>query len=99
MSVFATRRRELMRKEADRTGYFQYPTRDVIVKETDVPTLDDVHLIQLRSRRFQSLGDVPLCVRITVCDLSNNYLTEFDALQSCIRLIYLDLHGNQVNLS
>lgn len=97
MSVFTARRRELIMKEANRTGYFQFPTTTVILQETGVPTVNDVHLVQLASRRFRSVGDVALCQAITVCDLSNNYLTAFDALQSCTQLVYLDLHKNQID--
>ena len=43
--------------------------------------------------RFQS------CISLRVCIFSNNFITDIHPLQSCIKLVKLDLHGNQVSNS
>lgn len=60
--------------------------------------LAEVHIVKLPSSRLPHVGDIGLCSKLTICDLSNNYITKLDALAPCTQLIRLDVHGNQITL-
>ena len=65
-------------------------------KEKD---LSQIFLIKLPLSHLKSVGDIGLCSNLTICILSNNYITRFDALIGCLFLMKLDLHSNQVNMT
>lgn len=64
-------------------------------KEKD---LDEIQVVKLTHARLRNVGELGLCHRLSICILSNNYITRFDALVSCVNLIKLDLHSNQITM-
>ena len=68
-------------------------SRDYQKKEKD---LSQIFLIKLPLSHLKSVGDIGLCSNLTICILSNNYITRFDGLVGCLFLMKLDLHNNQV---
>ena len=66
------------------------------IKEKD---LSQIFLLKLPISHVRTVGDIGLCSNLTICILSNNYITRFDALVGCLFLMKLDLHSNQVGSS
>ena len=64
---------------------------EIVEKDINV-----VKLINLDSGRIRLLGDVGMCINLTICLVGNNYLYSIDGLAGCRQLIRLDLHGNRV---
>ena len=62
-------------------------------KEQD---LSEIRLIKLTNARLRNVGELGLCSHLTICILSNNYITHIEGLAPCVNLIKLDLHSNQV---
>uniref|UniRef100_K7FBR9 Leucine rich repeats and IQ motif containing 3 n=1 Tax=Pelodiscus sinensis TaxID=13735 RepID=K7FBR9_PELSI len=56
----------------------------------------DLVIVQLNGLYLKNVKHVQYCVLLKVCILSNNYITNIDALQCCTHLVKLDLHGNQI---
>uniref|UniRef100_A0A8C4VVM4 Uncharacterized protein n=1 Tax=Gopherus evgoodei TaxID=1825980 RepID=A0A8C4VVM4_9SAUR len=59
--------------------------------------LKDIVIVQLNGLYLKNVRHLQYCVLLKVCILSNNYITDIDALECCTNLVKLDLHGNQVN--
>ncbi|KAG6933501.1 leucine rich repeats and IQ motif containing 3, partial [Chelydra serpentina] len=56
----------------------------------------DLVIVQLNGLYLKNVRHLQYCVLLKVCILSNNYITNIDALECCIHLVKLDLHGNQI---
>ena len=56
-----------------------------------------INLIKLQQYRLRTVGELSLCRNLTICILSNNFIIKIDGLSSCVNLVKLDLHSNQVN--
>ena len=109
-SLFYKYREEDSVRRARHSGYFVELTADVIgaryaVARTKTSVLDEetsavdvasLVVVRFARARLHDVGEVGACRALTVCDLSSNYITQFGALISCVRLIKLDLHANQV---
>ncbi|XP_032638017.1 leucine-rich repeat and IQ domain-containing protein 3 [Chelonoidis abingdonii] len=58
--------------------------------------LKDLVIVQLNGLYLKNVRHLQYCVLLKVCILSNNYITDIDALECCTHLVKLDLHGNQI---
>ncbi|XP_050816995.1 leucine-rich repeat and IQ domain-containing protein 3 isoform X3 [Gopherus flavomarginatus] len=58
--------------------------------------LKDIIIVQLNGLYLKNVRHLQYCVLLKVCILSNNYITDIDALECCTNLVKLDLHGNQI---
>ncbi|KAM8930143.1 leucine-rich repeat and IQ domain-containing protein 3 [Pelodytes ibericus] len=58
--------------------------------------LEDVALLHLNKLLLKEVDLIQSCTSLTVCNLSNNFITDIGPLRTCILLIKLDLHGNQI---
>uniref|UniRef100_A0A8C0IJ60 Leucine rich repeats and IQ motif containing 3 n=1 Tax=Chelonoidis abingdonii TaxID=106734 RepID=A0A8C0IJ60_CHEAB len=65
---------------------------NLIIKEK----LKDLVIVQLNGLYLKNVRHLQYCVLLKVCILSNNYITDIDALECCTHLVKLDLHGNQI---
>ncbi|XP_074661836.1 uncharacterized protein LOC141914513 [Tubulanus polymorphus] len=90
-------------RQAEKHGYFFKPDVDFLlerfgesVRSVDIRDIHYIRYVQLDGVHLRHLGDISVCMRLRICDLSNNYITRFDALGTCRQLIKLDLHGNQI---
>ncbi|CAM5162380.1 unnamed protein product [Natator depressus] len=61
-----------------------------------IKKLKDLAIVQLNGLYLKNVRHLQYCVLLKVCILSNNYITNIDALECCTHLVKLDLHGNQV---
>ncbi|XP_008137759.2 leucine-rich repeat and IQ domain-containing protein 3 isoform X2 [Eptesicus fuscus] len=52
--------------------------------------------VKFTGLHLKSMESLQYCVSLTVCIFSNNFITNISPLQNCIKLVKLDLHGNQV---
>ncbi|GFO39888.1 leucine-rich repeat and iq domain-containing protein 3 [Plakobranchus ocellatus] len=88
-------------KLAEQHGYFLEPTEKELLircKEQNPETknISEFELVRLRGVHLRVLGDIGACTRLTICLLSNNFITKMDSLIACRQLIKLDLHSNQL---
>ncbi|KAM4642176.1 leucine-rich repeat and IQ domain-containing protein 3 [Discoglossus pictus] len=58
--------------------------------------LKELVLINANRLLLNEVSIIQRCTSLTVCILSNNFITNIDALQGCCNIIKLDLHGNQI---
>ncbi|XP_036112677.1 leucine-rich repeat and IQ domain-containing protein 3 [Molossus molossus] len=56
----------------------------------------DFVFVKCSGLHLKSMEHLQSCISLRVCIFSNNFITDISPLQSCIKLIKLDLHGNQV---
>ncbi|XP_012298170.2 leucine-rich repeat and IQ domain-containing protein 3 isoform X2 [Aotus nancymaae] len=56
----------------------------------------DFVFVKFNGLHLKSMENLQSCISLRVCIFSNNFLTDIHPLQSCIKLIKLDLHGNQI---
>ncbi|XP_036996983.2 leucine-rich repeat and IQ domain-containing protein 3 [Artibeus jamaicensis] len=56
----------------------------------------DFVFVKFNGLHLKSMENLRPCISLRVCIFSNNFITDISALQSCIKLVKLDLHGNQV---
>ncbi|XP_021567713.1 leucine-rich repeat and IQ domain-containing protein 3 [Carlito syrichta] len=56
----------------------------------------DFVFIKFNGLHLKSMENLQSCISLRVCIFSNNFITDIHPLQSCIKLIKLDLHGNQI---
>ncbi|XP_013369907.1 PREDICTED: leucine-rich repeat and IQ domain-containing protein 3 [Chinchilla lanigera] len=56
----------------------------------------DFVFIKFNGLHLKSMENVQSCISLRVCIFSNNFITDIHPLQTCIKLIKLDLHGNQI---
>ncbi len=71
--------------------------RSILDDNKKTRDLNQVFLIKLVDSHIRGLADIGMCNNLTICILSNNYLTRFDVLTNCVNLMKLDVHSNQVN--
>ena len=81
--------------------YFLDPTEKELLlrckeQNPDAKGITNFELVRLRGVHLRVLGDIGTCTRLTICLLSNNFITKIDSLMACRHLIKLDLHSNQV---
>ncbi|XP_025273765.1 leucine-rich repeat and IQ domain-containing protein 3 isoform X1 [Canis lupus dingo] len=56
----------------------------------------DFVYVKFNGLHLKSMENLQSCISLRVCILSNNFITDIHPLQSCIKLVKLDLHGNQI---
>ncbi|XP_016000543.2 leucine-rich repeat and IQ domain-containing protein 3 isoform X2 [Rousettus aegyptiacus] len=56
----------------------------------------DFVFMKFSGLHLKSMENLRSCISLRVCIFSNNFITDISPLQSCIKLVKLDLHGNQV---
>ncbi|GAB5575180.1 leucine-rich repeat and IQ domain-containing protein 3 isoform X3 [Prionailurus iriomotensis] len=56
----------------------------------------DFVFVKFSGLHLKSMENLQSCISLRVCIFSNNFITDIHPLQSCIRLVKLDLHGNQI---
>ncbi|XP_059122477.1 leucine-rich repeat and IQ domain-containing protein 3 [Peromyscus eremicus] len=56
----------------------------------------DFVFVKYNGLHLKSMENLQSCISLRVCIFSNNFITDIQPLQSCIKLIKLDLHGNQI---
>uniref|UniRef100_A0A673U442 Leucine rich repeats and IQ motif containing 3 n=1 Tax=Suricata suricatta TaxID=37032 RepID=A0A673U442_SURSU len=56
----------------------------------------DFVFVKYSGLHLKSMENLQSCISLRVCILSNNFITNIHPLQSCIKLVKLDLHGNQI---
>ncbi|KAF6109936.1 leucine rich repeats and IQ motif containing 3 [Phyllostomus discolor] len=56
----------------------------------------DFVFVKFNGLHLKSMENLQSCISLRVCIFSNNFITDISALQSCLKLIKLDLHGNQI---
>ncbi|XP_047422859.1 leucine-rich repeat and IQ domain-containing protein 3 [Sciurus carolinensis] len=56
----------------------------------------DFVFVKFSGLYLKSMENLQPCVSLKVCIFSNNFITDIHPLQNCIKLIKLDLHGNQI---
>uniref|UniRef100_A0AAA9TUE9 Leucine rich repeats and IQ motif containing 3 n=3 Tax=Bos TaxID=9903 RepID=A0AAA9TUE9_BOVIN len=55
----------------------------------------DFVFVKFSGLHLKSMENLQSCISLRVCIFSNNFITDIRPLQSCMKLIKLDLHGNQ----
>ncbi|MBN3313239.1 LRIQ3 protein, partial [Atractosteus spatula] len=65
-------------------------------REQAAAELPDVALVNLGGLKLKDLNSLDCCTSLKICIVSNNYITNIDALIHCTSLVLLDLHGNQI---
>ena len=71
-------------------------TKSILDKTRKDKDLSSVFLMRLSCSHLKSVGDIGLCQNLTICILNNNYIKRIEPLVSCLFLMKLDLHSNQV---
>ncbi|XP_039080133.1 leucine-rich repeat and IQ domain-containing protein 3 isoform X1 [Hyaena hyaena] len=56
----------------------------------------DFVFVKYNGLHLKSMENLHSCISLRVCIFSNNFITDIHPLQSCIKLVKLDLHGNQI---
>ncbi|XP_019499534.1 PREDICTED: leucine-rich repeat and IQ domain-containing protein 3 [Hipposideros armiger] len=56
----------------------------------------DFVFVKFSGLHLKSMKNLQSSISLRICIFSNNFITDIRALQNCIKLIKLDLHGNQV---
>ncbi|XP_032157635.1 leucine-rich repeat and IQ domain-containing protein 3 isoform X2 [Mustela erminea] len=56
----------------------------------------DFVFVKFSGLHLKSMENLQSCISLRVCIFSNNFITDIHPLQSCIKLVKLDLHGNQI---
>ncbi|XP_051052016.1 leucine-rich repeat and IQ domain-containing protein 3 [Phodopus roborovskii] len=56
----------------------------------------DFVFVKYNGLHLKSMENLQSCISLRVCIFSNNFVTDIQPLQNCIKLIKLDLHGNQI---
>ncbi|KAI4549429.1 hypothetical protein MG293_001759, partial [Ovis ammon polii] len=56
----------------------------------------DFVFVKFSGLHLKSMENLQCCISLRVCIFSNNFITDIRPLQSCMKLIKLDLHGNQI---
>ncbi|XP_058537226.1 leucine-rich repeat and IQ domain-containing protein 3 [Ochotona princeps] len=58
----------------------------------------DFVFVKFNGLHLKSMENLQSCISLKVCIFSNNFITDINPLQSCTKLIKLDLHGNQIKI-
>ncbi|XP_067582677.1 leucine-rich repeat and IQ domain-containing protein 3 [Pseudorca crassidens] len=56
----------------------------------------DFVFVKFSGLHLKSMESFQSCISLRVCIFSNNFITDIRPLQSCIKLVKLDLHGNHI---
>ncbi|XP_060058162.1 leucine-rich repeat and IQ domain-containing protein 3 isoform X2 [Erinaceus europaeus] len=56
----------------------------------------DFVFVKYTSLHLKTMECLQSCISLKVCIFSNNFITDIHPLQNCIKLVKLDLHGNQI---
>nr|XP_044604945.1 leucine-rich repeat and IQ domain-containing protein 3 isoform X3 [Equus asinus] len=56
----------------------------------------DFVFVKFSGLHLKSMENLQSCISLRVCIFSNNFITDIRPLKSCIKLVKLDLHGNQI---
>ncbi|XP_057552898.1 leucine-rich repeat and IQ domain-containing protein 3 [Hippopotamus amphibius kiboko] len=56
----------------------------------------DFVFVKFSGLHLKSMESFQSCISLRVCIFSNNFITDIHPLQCCIKLVKLDLHGNQI---
>ncbi|XP_037682843.1 leucine-rich repeat and IQ domain-containing protein 3 [Choloepus didactylus] len=64
--------------------------------ENIVEDQKDFVFIKFNGLHLKSMENLQSCISLKVCIFSNNFITDIRPLQSCLKLVKLDLHGNQI---
>ncbi|XP_014643759.1 PREDICTED: leucine-rich repeat and IQ domain-containing protein 3 [Ceratotherium simum simum] len=56
----------------------------------------DFVFVRFSGLHLRSMENLQSCISLRVCIVSNNFITDICPLKSCIKLVKLDLHGNQI---
>ncbi|EPQ11272.1 Leucine-rich repeat and IQ domain-containing protein 3 [Myotis brandtii] len=59
----------------------------------------DFVFVKFTGLHLKSMENLQSCISLKICIFSNNFITNISPLGSCIKLVKLDLHGNQNILS
>uniref|UniRef100_G1P5Y6 Leucine rich repeats and IQ motif containing 3 n=1 Tax=Myotis lucifugus TaxID=59463 RepID=G1P5Y6_MYOLU len=58
----------------------------------------DFVFVKFTGLHLKSMENLQSCISLKICIFSNNFITNISPLGSCIKLVKLDLHGNQLLL-
>ncbi|XP_018432362.1 PREDICTED: leucine-rich repeat and IQ domain-containing protein 3 [Nanorana parkeri] len=58
--------------------------------------LEELVVLHLGKLLLKGVNLLQHCTSLKFCTLADNYITDISALQSCVHLVKLDLHGNQI---
>ncbi|CAJ0914904.1 unnamed protein product [Ranitomeya imitator] len=58
--------------------------------------LEKLVILDLSKQLLRQVKVLASCSALRSCTLANNYLTDVAALRSCVHVVTLDLHGNQI---
>ena len=97
-SIYDQQREEETIRNATNRGYLRRMTVEFLNDNVGIDRheMPFVGYLNVTAQQLRSLGALEICIRLRICILPGNYITEFDALGSCVNLWALDLHGNQV---
>ncbi|XP_070259479.1 leucine-rich repeat and IQ domain-containing protein 3 [Myotis yumanensis] len=56
----------------------------------------DFVFVKFTGLHLKSMESLQSCISLKICIFSNNFITNISPLGSCIKLVKLDLHGNQI---
>ncbi|KAM6217068.1 leucine-rich repeat and IQ domain-containing protein 3 [Rhynchocyon petersi] len=56
----------------------------------------DFVFVKFNGLHLKSMENLQFSIALRVCIFSNNFITDIQPLQNCLKLIKLDLHGNQI---
>ncbi|CAD5121284.1 DgyrCDS9815 [Dimorphilus gyrociliatus] len=58
--------------------------------------LSNIRLVKLIGVRLRGVGDLGILTNLRICSLANNYIEDIKGLQSCTKLIKLDVSSNLI---
>ncbi|XP_007947821.1 leucine-rich repeat and IQ domain-containing protein 3 [Orycteropus afer afer] len=64
--------------------------------ESMVEDQKDFVFVKFNGLHLKSMENLQSCISLRVCIFSNNFITDIQPLENCLKLIKLDLHGNQI---
>nr|DBA17843.1 TPA: hypothetical protein GDO54_016158 [Pyxicephalus adspersus] len=70
--------------------------RGLCINNCQGKNLEELVVLQLSKLLLKEVNLLQYCTSLKFCTLANNYITDIRALQACVHLIKLDLHGNQI---
>ncbi|XP_036203034.1 leucine-rich repeat and IQ domain-containing protein 3 [Myotis myotis] len=56
----------------------------------------DFVFVKYTGLHLKSMENLQSCISLKICIFSNNFITNISPIGSCIKLVKLDLHGNQI---
>ncbi|XP_003411181.1 leucine-rich repeat and IQ domain-containing protein 3 isoform X1 [Loxodonta africana] len=64
--------------------------------ESMIEDQKDFVFVKFNGLLLKSMENLQSCISLRVCIFSNNFITDIQPLENCLKLIKLDLHGNQI---